>query len=154
MSTSVGSEAILNVTFEELPEEWRNTIERAMQQFKDKCMLSFAKDHEGRIYQKTYLPRVLLNRQPDPNDAAARHAMYDTITRAMSTTLANHNDIFLASLTNSLKESLGTCVQSRGPAYSNHNTSPRRNDATTTNVTLGLNGQASGGVSAQQGGNE
>jgi hypothetical protein len=154
MSTSVGSEAILNVTFEELPEEWCNTIERAMQQFKDKCMLSYAKDHEGRIYQKTYLPRVLLDGQPDPNDGVARHAMYDTITRAMSTTLANHNDLFLASLTNSLKESLGTCVQSRGPAYSNHNTGPRRNDAMTTNVTLGLNGQASGGVSAQQGGNE
>jgi hypothetical protein len=50
MSTSVGSEAILNVTFEELPEEWHNTIERAMQQFKDKCMLSYAKDHEGKIY--------------------------------------------------------------------------------------------------------
>jgi hypothetical protein len=33
MSTSVGSEAIINVTFEELPEEWCNTIERAMQQF-------------------------------------------------------------------------------------------------------------------------
>jgi hypothetical protein len=30
MSTSIGSEAILNVTFKELPEEWRNTIERAM----------------------------------------------------------------------------------------------------------------------------
>jgi hypothetical protein len=31
MSTSVSNEAILNVTFEELPEEWRNTIERVMQ---------------------------------------------------------------------------------------------------------------------------
>jgi hypothetical protein len=146
MSTSVGSEAIINVTFEKLPEEWRNTIESAMQQFKDKCMLSYAKDHEEKIYQKTYLPRVLLDGQPDPNDAAARHAMYETITRAMSTTLADHNDIFLASLTNSLNESLGAGVQSRGPAYSNHNTGPKRNDATTTNVTLGLNGQASGGV--------
>jgi hypothetical protein len=64
----------------------------------------------------------------------------------MSTTLADHNDIFLASLTNFLNESLGAGVQSRGPAYSNHNTGPKRNDATATNVTLGLNGQASGGV--------
>jgi hypothetical protein len=72
----------------------------------------------------------------------------------MSTTLVNHNDIFLVSLTNSLKESLGMGIQSRGPAYSNHNTGPRRNDAMTTNVTLGLNSQASGGVSAQQGGNK
>jgi hypothetical protein len=146
MSTSVGSETILNVTFEELPEEWRNTIERAMQQFKDKCMLSYAKDHEGKIYQKTYLPRVLLDGQPDPNDTAARHAMYETITRAMSTTLANHNDVFLASLTNSLKESLGVGIQSQGPSYSNHNTGSRRSDATATNVTPGLNSQASGGI--------
>jgi hypothetical protein len=72
----------------------------------------------------------------------------------MSTTLVNHNDIFLVSLTNSLNESLGTDIQSGGPAYSNHNTGPRRNDAMATNVTPGLNGQASGGVSAQQGGNE
>jgi hypothetical protein len=152
MSTSVGSETILNVTFEELPEEWRNTIERAMQQFKDKCMLSYAKDHEGKIYQKTYLSRMLLDGQPDPNNIAARHAMYETITRAMSTTLANHNDVFLESLTNSLKESLGVGIQSRGPAYSNHNTSLRRSDATVTNVTPSLNGQASGGIPIQQGG--
>jgi hypothetical protein len=154
MSTSIGSEAILNLTFEELPEEWRNTIERAMQQFKDKCMLSYAKDHEGKIYQKTYLPRVLLDGQLDPNDTTACQAMFETITRAMSIMLVNHNDIFLVSLTNSLKESLGTGIQSRGPAYSNHNTGPRRNDAMITNVTPCLNSQASGGVSAQQGGNE
>jgi hypothetical protein len=80
MSTSVSSEAILNLTFEELPKEWRNTIERAMQQFKDKCMLSYDKDHEGKIYQKTYLPRVLLDGHPDPNDVVARQAMYETIT--------------------------------------------------------------------------
>jgi hypothetical protein len=152
MSTSVYSEAILNVTFEELSEEWCNTIERAMQQFKDKCMLSYAKDHEAEIYQKTYLPRVLLDGQPDPNDTIARHAMYETINQAMSTMLVNHNDVFLASLTNSLKESLGAGIQSRGPAYSNHNTCPRRSDATATNVTPGLNGQASGGIPIQQGG--
>jgi hypothetical protein len=51
MSTFVSNEAILNVTFEELPKEWRKSIEIAMQQFKDKCMLSYAKDHEGKIYQ-------------------------------------------------------------------------------------------------------
>jgi hypothetical protein len=109
-------------------------------------MLSYAKDQEGKIYQKTYLPRVLLDRQPDPNDTASRHAMYETITRAMSTTLDNHNDVFLASLTNSLKESLGAGMQSQGPAYSNHNTGPRRSDATATNVTPGLSGKASVGV--------
>jgi multimeric flavodoxin WrbA len=95
---------------------------------------------------------VLLDGQLDPNDTAARHAMYETVTQAMSTTLANHNDVFLASLSNSLKESLGAGVQSRGPAYSNHNTGPRRSDATATKVTLGLSGQASGGVPIQQGG--
>jgi hypothetical protein len=55
------SRSILDVTLEELPEDWRNTINTTTKQFQDKCLLSYAKDHKGKVYQKTYLPRVLLN---------------------------------------------------------------------------------------------
>jgi hypothetical protein len=100
------SRSILDVTLEELPEDWRNTINTATKQFQDKCLLSYAKYHEGKVYQKTYLPRVLLDGQPDPNDVAAHNAMYETISRAMSATLANHNEVFLRSLTIVMKEAL------------------------------------------------
>jgi hypothetical protein len=95
--------SILDVTLDELPEDWRNTINTTTKQFQDKCLLSYAKDHEGKIYQKNYFPRVLLDGQTDPNDVAARDAIYETISRAMSTTFANHNAVFLRSLTNAMK---------------------------------------------------
>ena len=93
--TDQSAQSALNVTLDELPENWRDIINTEVQQFQDKCLLSYARDHEGKIYQKTYLPRVLLDGQPDPNDVAARNAMYDTISRAMSATLQSHNEIFL-----------------------------------------------------------
>ena len=93
-----------------------------MEQFRDKCLLSYAKDYEGMLYQKNYLTRVLLDGQADPNDTAARHAMYETITKAMSATLMNHNKVFFISLINAMKEALSmTATQPRGPAYPNHN---------------------------------
>jgi hypothetical protein len=144
------SHSILDVTLDELPEDWRNTINTATKQFQDKCLLSYAKDHEGKVYQKNYLPRVLLDGQTDPNDVAARNAMYETISRAISTTLANHNEVFLRSLTNAMKEALNQNTGPRGPVYSNQNTG--RNEATATNVLPGNGGHILGGSFAQQGG--
>lgn len=112
-------------------------------------LIVICKHHEGKIYQRNYLPRVLLDGQSDPNEVAARHSMYETITRAMSATLANHNEIFLTSLTNAMKEALSmAATQPKGPAYPNHNMGPK----VMTNIMSGNSGQASGGASVQQGG--
>lgn len=67
----------LSCNFGRAPEEWRDIIKKATQQYQDKCLMSYAKDLQGNVYQKNYLPRVLLDGQPDPNDVAARNAMYE-----------------------------------------------------------------------------
>lgn len=58
--------------------------------------------------------------------------------QCMSTTLANHNEIFLNSLTNAIKEAFNQSGGSRGPVYTNHNTG--RIEAATTNVVPPGNG--------------
>jgi hypothetical protein len=73
--------------------------------------------------------------------------MYETISRAMSATLANHNEVFLRSLTNFMKEALNQSAGPGGPVYSNHNT--RKNEAIETNVLPGNGGHTLGGSSAQ-----
>lgn len=147
MST-FNNQMALNVTLEDLPEEWRNIVNTATEQFKEKCLLSYAKDQDGNVYQKQFLPRVLLEGQADPNDVAARNAMHETISRAMSTTLLNHNDTFLSRLTNAMKEALNANTGFRGPAYSNKNTG-RQSGAPVQN---GSGGHTSGSSFAQPGG--
>jgi hypothetical protein len=44
--------------------------------------------------------------------------MYETINKAMTSTLANHNEIFLNGITNTIKEAFSLDIQKRGPTYS------------------------------------
>ena len=78
--------------------------------------------------------------------------MYETISKVMSTTLTNHNEVFLASLTKAMKEALNmTTVQPKGPAYSGYNRGSRLNNVGAINNALSLDGQALGGTSTQHG---
>jgi hypothetical protein len=44
--------------------------------------------------------------------------MYKTISKAMTSTLANHNEMFLNGITNTIKEVFNLNIQNRGPTYS------------------------------------
>lgn len=43
--------------------------------------------------------------------------MYETISKAMATTLANHNEMFLNCITNAIKEAFNLNIENRGPIY-------------------------------------
>jgi len=44
--------------------------------------------------------------------------MYGTISKAMATTLANHNEVLLNDITNTIKEAFSLDIQNRGPTCS------------------------------------
>ena len=63
---------ILMVHYEDLPDEDRDTINKAMEEFQKKCLLSYTKTRDSTIIQKFPLPRVLLHGQTDTVEAKDR----------------------------------------------------------------------------------
>ena len=52
---------ILMVHYEDLPDEDKDVIGKAIEEFRNKCLLSYTKTHDNIIVQKYPLPRVLLH---------------------------------------------------------------------------------------------
>ena len=63
---------ILMVHYEDLPDNDKDTIGKATEEFQKKCLLSYTKTHDSTIIQKIPLPRVLLHGQTDIVEAKQR----------------------------------------------------------------------------------
>jgi hypothetical protein len=70
------------------------------------------------VIQKTIFPRVILEGEHDPSVQIQPNAMYETISKAIASILANHNEMFLNGITNDIKEAFSLDIQNRGPTYS------------------------------------
>jgi len=112
------NENMLNVTLDELPDSLKELVHTAMNQYQDKSFLSFNRTRDKKVYQKTLFPRVILEGERDPNIQIQHQAISETISKAMTSTLANHNEILLNGITNAIKEAFNLDIQSRGPTYS------------------------------------
>ena len=51
---------ILMVHYEDLPDGDKDVISKAIEEFQNKCLLSYTKTRDNKIVQKYPLPRVLL----------------------------------------------------------------------------------------------
>ena len=51
---------ILIVPYEDLPDEDKDYISKAIEEFQNKCLLSYTKTHDNKVVQKFPLPRVLI----------------------------------------------------------------------------------------------
>jgi hypothetical protein len=70
-----------------------------------------------KVIQKTMLPRTLFLGQRDPDVVAKQNAMAETISKTMAATLTNHNEVFIRSLTNVMKEVMYIApIHQTGPA--------------------------------------
>ena len=67
---------ILMLHYEDLPDEDRDTINKATEEFQNKCLLSYSKTRDNTIIQKFPLPRVLLHGQTDIGEAEDRRFSY------------------------------------------------------------------------------
>ena len=57
------------VPYEDLPNEDKDVISKAIEEFQNKCLLSYTKMRDNKIVQKYPLPRVLLHGQTDADEA-------------------------------------------------------------------------------------
>jgi hypothetical protein len=56
---------VMDVTLEELTTEQQLQLKEAIDQFQQKCLMSFSKNKSGVPYLKSDMPRVLLPGEPD-----------------------------------------------------------------------------------------
>jgi hypothetical protein len=60
---------VMDVTIDDLSPEQQVQLKYAIDQFQQKCLMSFGKNRSGVPYLKSDMPRVLLPREPDSTAA-------------------------------------------------------------------------------------
>ena len=111
---------ILMVPYEDLPDEDKDVIGKAIEEFQNKYLLSYTKTCDNTIVQKYPLPRVLLHGQIDADEAEDRRFFMEAINKSVHDAISNHNEIFLNTFHNTMKEVFhGFLVDQVGLAYYN-----------------------------------
>ena len=97
---------ILMVHYEDLPDEDRDTINKAIEEFQKKCLLSYTKTRDSTIIQKFLLPRVLLHGQTDTVEAEDRRFFTEAIDKSVRDAISSHNEAFVDAFHNAMKEAI------------------------------------------------
>ena len=85
---------ILMVHYEDLPDEDKDTISKATEEFQKKCLLSYTKTRDSTIIQKFPLPRVLLYGQTDTVEAEDRRFFTKVVNKSIRGAISSHNEAF------------------------------------------------------------
>jgi len=104
------NENMLNITLDELPDSLNELVKTTVNQYQEKCLLSFRRTRDKKVYEKTLFQRVILEGERDPTVQIQHQAMSETISKAMASTLANHNKILLNGITNAIKEAFNLAI--------------------------------------------
>jgi hypothetical protein len=88
---------VMDVTIEELSAEQQLQLKEAIDQFQQKCVMSFSKNRSGVPYLKSDMPRVLLPGEPDTTSAEEKHEVFRMVQKALEDIMARHNTAFLHS---------------------------------------------------------
>ena len=129
------------VPYEDLPDEDKDVISKAIEEFQNKCLLSYTKTRENKVVQKYPLPRVLIHGQSDTDEADDRHFFVDAVKKSIRDAMLNHNTAFLNTFHNTMKEVFhGYPIDQIGPAYYNipHPSTQGTNQAGTSHQVAAL----------------
>jgi hypothetical protein len=88
---------VMDVTIEELSTEHQLQLKEAIDQFQQKCLMSFVKNRSGVPYLKSDMPRVLLPGEPDTKSAQEKQEVFGMVQKALEDIMARHNTAFLNS---------------------------------------------------------
>ena len=130
------------VHYEDLPDGDKDVIGKAIEEFQNKCLLSYTKTRDNTIVQKYPLPRVLLHGQTDADEAKDRHFFIEAVNKSVHDAILNHNAVFLNTFHNTMKEVFhGFPIDQVGPAYYNipHLSTQGTNQAGTSHQEATLN---------------
>ena len=157
-ATDLNINNILDVTKEELDEEQKQVIERAAQQLKHKCLVSFGKIR-GKVVLKQPMPRVLMPGETDTTDKEEQQFMMDLFNKMINEAITNHQAYFLKTFGNIMKEIFaGFPVNQMGPAYFNQYTASGSSTKNSSGAAIpassnrGANGSAASSVQQPKGG--
>jgi hypothetical protein len=90
-------QAVLDVILNELSSEHQLTLKEAVEQFQQKCLLSFSKNRSCVPFLRTEMPRVLMPGETDATTAAEKQEAFAMVRQAMEEIIAIHNTAFLNS---------------------------------------------------------
>jgi hypothetical protein len=85
----------MDVTFDELTPEQRVQMKDAIEQFQQKCLMSFGKNRSGVPYLRSDMPRVLLPGEPDTTTAEEKKETIDAFQQVMESIMVKHHTAFL-----------------------------------------------------------
>jgi hypothetical protein len=65
--SNMENENVLNVTLDDLPDQLKELVETTVNQYQEKYLLSFSKNRDKKVFQKTLFLRVILEEEQDPS---------------------------------------------------------------------------------------
>ena len=106
--------------YEDLLDGDKGIISKAIEEFQNKCLLSYTKTRDNTIVQKVTLLRVLLHRQTDTTEVEDMHFFKEVVDKSIHDAISSHNEAFVDVFHNALKEAInGFSVGQGGPVYYN-----------------------------------
>jgi hypothetical protein len=89
---------IMDVNLEDLSPEQRQQLQDAIDQFQQKCLLSFKKNRSGVPYLKNEMPRVLLPGESDATTQQEKEECMQAFRESADYMLSKHHEAFLDAL--------------------------------------------------------
>jgi hypothetical protein len=86
---------VMDVTMDDLSPEQQVQLKDAIDQFQQKCLMSFGKNRSGVPYLKSDMPRVLLPGEPDTTSAEEKQEALNAVRQTMENIMAKHHTSFL-----------------------------------------------------------
>ena len=90
------------VPYEDLPDEDKDVISKVIEEFQNKCLLSYTKTCDNKVIHKYPLPRVLIHGQSDTDEADDRRFFVDAVKKSIRDAMLNHNTAFLNTFHNTM----------------------------------------------------
>ena len=83
---------ILMLHYEDLPDGDEGIISKAIEEFRNKSLLSYTKTRDNTIVQKFPLPRVLLHGQTDTTEDEDRCFFKEVVDKSVRDAISSHNE--------------------------------------------------------------
>jgi hypothetical protein len=86
---------VMDVTIDDLSPEQQAQLKEAIDQFQQKCLMSFNKNRSGVPYLKSDMPRVLLPGEPDTTSFQEKQEALNAFWETIETVMGRHHTAFL-----------------------------------------------------------
>ena len=117
---AVHNNDILMLHYEDLLDGDKEVISKAIEEFQNKCLLSYTRTRDNTIVQKFPLPRVLLHGQTDMTEAEDMRFFKEVVDKSIRDAMSSHNEAFVDVFHNAMKEAIhGFPGGQGGSAYYN-----------------------------------